>query len=155
MRFGLTTKKGQNCYSIPLGETDHNRYFKYVEDIFDGSLYTYKNDDVDFDELINYFLNYRFCFIKSLFKTEAIDACISLLALPYFDELCQFVKENYHIIDKKHLFILRKTVFLLFANNEYHKEVLKWKFNFYDFYISHQCHEKSKEILLLIDSVLK
>ena len=110
MRWGFKYEKDDNYYGIMLRFSRYSLFYAefYKGNYKDWKLYVYKEDDVTFKELINYFLKYDFFPLKYLFKTRTIDSCIALLAFPYFDELYQFVKDNYRTIDKTHLKILKK-----------------------------------------------
>lgn len=158
MRFGIISiyfsNRDDKCY--PAKGLSKRRVLLYTTNIFEGGLFAYKENDVDFEELITYFLSYNFFPLKFIFKTPKIDACISLLALPYFDELYQFVKSNYRSIDKTHLKVLKSRIFDDYGSDYNHSIIMGWGRKCLDtpYYIEHQCHEKSKEIITLINSVL-
>lgn len=168
MRWGFKYTEDDNCYHVYLMNSRIIlKYARFYEGNYqDCCLYAYKQNDVTFEELINYFLKHDFFTpMYYLFKTSAIDSCMALLAFPYFDELYQFVKDNYTIIDRIHLKMLKKIIFEGFASDIHHKFNVdlssgSWHLDpsfslFLNFYFEHQYYEKSKEIIALIDSRLK
>lgn len=139
-------EKGIEYYTTIL--RNKRIFHKYVEDIFNGGLYVYKNSSITFDELIEYFVNYRL-FLANRGKT--FDACLCLLAYPYFDELCDYVKLNHHKINKKNLRVLKKEIFEDFGDDLSQQMVSVCPQALgSNFYLEHNCYEKSKEILNLL-----
>ena len=129
--------------------TSSNRTFhRYVKDIFNGDLYVYKHSSVTFDELIEYFVNYRLFLFN---RSKTFDACLCLLAFPYFDELCDYIKLNHHKINKKNLKVLKKEIFGELGDDIRQKNVsICPELICASFYVEHNCYEKSKEILKLL-----
>lgn len=144
--YKFIDEKGFEYYA-PI--TCNKRLFHlYVEDIFNGGLYAYKHSSVTFDELIEYFVNYPFFFFN---RTKKFDACLCLLASPYFDQLCEYVELNHYKINKKILRILKKEVFEKLGD-DLTKQMISAvpMLQTANFYFEHNCYEKSKKILSLL-----
>lgn len=88
-------------------------------------LYVVLKEKISFSELIEYLSkNFRNRFLR--FKiNQKIDGAISLLVNPYFEQLCDYIKENVENMKRKFLKFIKKEVFDYFVTDKY-KIFIKW-----------------------------
>lgn len=129
----------------------------YGKDYFNGFLYVYKEETVDFDDLLQYFLKAKLSLLNigSFRFNKKFDSCISLLINPYFDEFCDYIEKNIHEIGKKRIAFLKKQVFEQLADETFKIMMNDYNLTGSEFYKQHKCFEQSKKILELFDRLQK
>ncbi|MDE6029541.1 MAG: hypothetical protein K2F90_04395 [Clostridiales bacterium] len=111
----------ESCVKYMCAPRIRSIYEKYDSE----ELYVVLNENISFEELITYLSkNYRNRFLK--FKiNQTIDGAISLLVNPYFEPLCDYIKDNIKNTKKGFLKFIKKEVFDYFVTDKY-KIFAKW-----------------------------
>ena len=111
----------ESCVRYICAPRIRSIYEKYDSE----ELYVILDEEISFEELIEYLSkNYRNRFLK--FKiNQTIDGAISLLVNPYFEQLCDYIKENIENMKRRFLKFIMKEVFDYFVTDKY-KIFAKW-----------------------------
>lgn len=149
LSVGFSDKKiDDNYYEILLPHIG----FHYCNDYFDGRIYVYKDDSVNFDTIIDYFMSRR-NFTAGVGKirfSKKNDAFLCLLINPYFDELIDYVKNNANTCNKRFLKFLKKQIFRRLSDEQLMRSFQISYVEGAEFYNKHYCYQKSKEILIIL-----
>jgi hypothetical protein len=131
--------------------------FCYVKNYFDGFLYAYKDRNIGFDDLLQFFIKAKSLALKLNFGqirlNKKMDSCVCLLVNPYFDEFCRYIESNIHTINKSKLTFLKKHVFKVLADDTNNRQINDYDFGIKQFYQEHNCYERSKKMLELFHEV--
>lgn len=111
--------------------------------------YLYLKKIPDFDDVYNYFMSCRSCFLK-LNKKQ--DICLSLLYNPYFEEFYLKLKTDRANIPHNRLNFLKKYLFNDLADPILNKVIMDHNMTPKEYLIEHDTFNKSNEILKLFNS---
>lgn len=117
MKLHICSKKDIDNYCINYRCSPRIRsiYETYdSEDLFVVSL-----EAVTFEDLINYISKKYRVRLLNFKLSESVDAAISLLVNPYFEELCKYVEANINYMERKFLRFLKKEIFAFFITTTY------------------------------------
>ena len=145
---GFSDKKINDNYFEVLLPLDN-----YCKNYFDGFLYVYKSEAVTFEIIINYLLakRPRLLNIGKIRFNKRVDALLCLLVNPYFDYTVDYLKNNHNELPNCFLKMLKKQVFKYLADEITMKINQVSYVDGSQFYNEHQCFQKSKEILSLLN----
>lgn len=116
MKISIANKQeNDTCTQYACCPRIQSIYEKYDSE----DLYVIVYDAITFNELIDFVLQHYKMRILRFKLSESLDGAISLLVNPYFDELCDYVKDNCKNLHKKFLKFIKKEIFDYFVTPKY------------------------------------
>lgn len=124
----------------------------HCKDYFDGKIYVYKEENISFEDIIQYLFQKSNLIINigDLRFSDEVDALLCLLVNPYFDKFVEYLKNNRQHCPKNLMTIFKKQIFNYLASDLTYRNYQIEYMEGFKFYNEHLCYQKSNEILSLL-----